>query len=612
MLSPTVSHRGGPARLLGAALVLAFFLVGAAVANAADFIATPGTYNVDTSTLMLSGPGIVAMGANVGGVAVFSFGTIDIPNGATISVTGARPLRLVASGSLTMAGTVNGNGTDANDNSPSANAGGPGGGAGGADYTHAGGGAGGGGMPADGNDGGGGGGFGGTGARGGVCSSGTDCPGESGLPAPGGVSYGNLDVGTVQAGSGGAGGCHVGGGGGGGAIALVGASVTVTGVVNANGGGGAVGGGACGGGSGGGSGGAIIVHGDTVEVDGVLRAAGGEGGEGVCCGDGGGGAGGRIAYQYRTLITAGGAIVGGGTSGTRHSSGFCGTSCGHGGLSPDLTGLPGVVTKTQAAAALTSPATDVSSTGATLNGTVNPESNPTSYHFEYGTTTAYGSASPDTTVGADSSDHAVALAITGLTQSTTYHYRVVATDAMGFVTYSPDSGFTTPSPPPPPDNDGDGYNALSDCNDNNPNVHPGAVDIPGNGIDENCDGHDAPVPRITSAIRNQWSVRGRHITVLALTASNVPAGAKVAITCTGRPRCRFKKKTTRATHTGKLNLIRVLGTRDTHFIAGETLDIRITRSGYVGKDVAFRFRAAKIPKGTVLCIKQHASKPSSC
>ncbi len=42
------------------------------------------------------------------------------------------------------------------------------------------------------------------------------------------------------------------------------------------------------------------------------------------------------------------------------------------------------------------------------------------------------------------------------------------------------------------DNDGDGYTTcnspLPDCNDNSSAINPGAVDLPGNSVDENCDG----------------------------------------------------------------------------------------------------------------------------
>jgi hypothetical protein len=419
-------------------LVLALLLVpGAATqASAAEFSPTTGEYFIDTDALTLTGPGgLVATGVDEGGIAVFAFDSVDIPFGAEFFAEGSRPLELRSAGAFTLAGLIDGSGFNALQETPGPYQGGPGGGAGGADGTEAGSGPGGGQVGSPERNGAGGGSFGGIGASGGV-----DSPGSGGAA---GVLYGDLGL-ALQGGSGGGGGSeagpNVGGGGGGGALKLSATSLTIgpSGGVFADGGNGN---GANFGASGGGSGGGIILHAGTIDVAGIISAEGGDGGTGGCCGDGGGGGGGRIAYEYGTLVDAGEASVDGGESGV--SGGF-----GHGDLSPQVAGLPGVITETQGPTGTTSAATAISPTGATLNGAVNPHGYATTYRFQLGTSTAYGTTvpAPDGAVGSDSSDHSLSQAVSGLAPSTTYHYRIVAS-GFGLTVPGADMTFTTAPKP---------------------------------------------------------------------------------------------------------------------------------------------------------------------
>jgi streptogramin lyase len=128
---------------------------------------------------------------------------------------------------------------------------------------------------------------------------------------------------------------------------------------------------------------------------------------------------------------------------TRGSNGTCGASeaaatwyechaTAEGYDGPAGWGTPdGAFSITAAPLAISETASGVSLTGATLNGTVDPEGLTTKYYFEYGETTAYGTKTTEASAGAGTSEIAEGAAISGLTSGTGYHFRVVATNGDG-------------------------------------------------------------------------------------------------------------------------------------------------------------------------------------
>ncbi len=89
---------------------------------------------------------------------------------------------------------------------------------------------------------------------------------------------------------------------------------------------------------------------------------------------------------------------------------------------------------------------------ALLVGFVNPRHSSTTYYFDYGPTTAYGSSAPathDADAGSGTAAAPVTQDVDGLQAGMTYHYRIVAHNQAGTTTGS-DRTFTTLEPPAPP------------------------------------------------------------------------------------------------------------------------------------------------------------------
>jgi hypothetical protein len=94
---------------------------------------------------------------------------------------------------------------------------------------------------------------------------------------------------------------------------------------------------------------------------------------------------------------------------------------------------------------VTEGATEIDAGGAVLNGKINPLGLQTTYVFEYGETTEYGRKLPAGAAAVAGNGHvprSFARALRGLRPGTTYHYRLVARNAIGSTAGS-DATFTT-------------------------------------------------------------------------------------------------------------------------------------------------------------------------
>jgi hypothetical protein len=120
---------------------------------------------------------------------------------------------------------------------------------------------------------------------------------------------------------------------------------------------------------------------------------------------------------------------------------------------------------------------DAGSSSVVFNALVNPSGLPTTYKVEYGTGTEYGSSTPEVTLGAQGHEGvAVAVTVSGLQPETTYHARLVASNAdsigatpgedQAFVTFPVNTGLP----------DGRVYELVTPLNNHDADIYSSAWD----------------------------------------------------------------------------------------------------------------------------------------
>jgi len=288
-------------------------------ASLGNLVLTGGdTLTFDTDALTVSGTtgglsstsGVSASSASTNvDLVVFTFDSIDLPDGVGITVTGSKGLALLSKSGINFDTDINvsgaAGGTASGSGAASGGSGGPGAAGSGGDAKNNDGGGQGGGQAGGSNGGGGGGGHASAGGDGGRSNG-----------SFGGTAYSDAALTDLFGGSGGASG-NVGGGGGtsdvgaggggGGALELAAINnieIGVNAMFNIGGGDGGNGSGSSDEGGGGGSGGSLLVAAFEIDFLGGIDAGGGNGGASLANSDrgGGGGSGGRVAFYSNDII----------------------------------------------------------------------------------------------------------------------------------------------------------------------------------------------------------------------------------------------------------------------------------------------------------------------
>jgi hypothetical protein len=193
---------------------------------------------------------------------------------------------------------------------------------------------------------------------------------------------------------------------------------------------------------------------------------------------------------------------------------------------------------------------------------------------------------------------------------------VTATDAIGNTDASPAVRRFSLAVfvPAPIDRDHDGYAVAQDCDDADATINPGTPEIPGNRVDEDCDGVAAPYPRVLALITNAGKAYAKETRFSRFLFGEVPAGGTAELRCTAprKAACPFTRRVIKLVKGAGNGLTKSERRRGLRVGVGATIDARVVVPRMIGRVRRFKIAKLAYPKGETLCLTPGARKPAKC
>jgi hypothetical protein len=161
------------------------------------------------------------------------------------------------------------------------------------------------------------------------------------------------------------------------------------------------------------------------------------------------------------------------------------------------------------------------------------------------------------------------------------------------------------------DADGDGFPVPIDCDDGNRAIRPGALEVRGNAVDENCDRRADPWVAVAAAVTNQWALDGSVTRLRSLVVRLAPKGAAVTLSCRGRS-CPFTKARRRTVARDLAPVSFSSALRRARLRSGTRVTITVTAPETIGRTYTYTVKRGALPESRIVCRAPGDAKGEPC